>query len=77
MLIEWLKRVGFQVDTGKLIHTLEGIHDLDMGLGMFLNFGPSEHQASHACDSYFAELCVDTSAARCSAPIGFGLVPTG
>ena len=77
MLIEWLKRVGFQVGTGKLIHTLEGIRDLDMGLGMFLNFGPSEHQASHACNSYFAELCVDTSAARCSAPIGFGLVLTG
>jgi hypothetical protein len=51
VLIERLKRVGVQVDTEKLIHTLEGIHDLNMGLGMFLNFGPSEHQASHACDS--------------------------
>jgi ABC-type branched-subunit amino acid transport system substrate-binding protein len=47
LLVEALRRVGPQLDTEKLIDTLEGIHDLDMGLGTLLNFGPSEHQASH------------------------------
>src|SRR4051812_42856500 len=47
ILVEGLRRVGPQLDTEKLIDTLEGIHDLDMGLGTLLNFSPSEHQASH------------------------------
>jgi ABC-type branched-subunit amino acid transport system substrate-binding protein len=47
ILVEALRRVGPQLDTEKLIDTLESIHDLDMGLGTPLNFGPSEHQASH------------------------------
>jgi ABC-type branched-subunit amino acid transport system substrate-binding protein len=47
ILVEGLRRVGPQVDTEKLIDALESIHDLDMGLGTLLNFGPSEHQASH------------------------------
>jgi hypothetical protein len=47
MLAEALKRVGPQLDTEKLIDTLESIHDLEMGLGTLLKFGPSEHQASH------------------------------
>ena len=47
LLVEALRRVGPQLDTEKLIDTLEGIHDLDMGLGTLLNLGPSEHQASH------------------------------
>jgi hypothetical protein len=47
ILIEGLGRVGPQLDTEKLIDTLESIHALDMGLGTLLNFGPSEHQASH------------------------------
>jgi ABC-type branched-subunit amino acid transport system substrate-binding protein len=47
LLVEALRRVGAQLDTEKLIDTLESIHDLDMGLGTLLNFGPSEHQASH------------------------------
>jgi hypothetical protein len=47
LLVEALRRVGPQLDTEKLIETLEGIHDLDMGLGTPLNFGASEHQASH------------------------------
>ena len=47
ILVEALRRVGPQLDTEKLIDTLESIHDLDMGLGTLLNFGPSEHQASH------------------------------
>ena len=47
ILVEALRRVGPQLDTEKLIDTLEAIHDFDMGLGTLLNFGPSEHQASH------------------------------
>ena len=47
ILVEALRRAGPQLDTEKLIDTLEGIHDLDMGLATLLNFGPSEHQASH------------------------------
>ena len=47
ILVEALGRAGPQLDTEKLIDTLEGVHDLDMGLGTLLNFGPSEHQASH------------------------------
>jgi branched-chain amino acid transport system substrate-binding protein len=47
ILAEALKRVGAQPDTEKLIDTLESIHDLEMGLGTLLKFGPSEHQASH------------------------------
>ena len=47
ILVEALRRVGPQLDTEKLIDTLEDIHDFDMGLGTPLNFGPSEHQASH------------------------------
>jgi ABC-type branched-subunit amino acid transport system substrate-binding protein len=47
MLVEGLKRVGPQVDTERLIETLESIHDLDLGLGTVLSFSSSEHQASH------------------------------
>lgn len=47
ILIEALRRAGPQLDTEKLIETLEGIHDLDLGLGTLLNLSPSEHQASH------------------------------
>jgi ABC-type branched-subunit amino acid transport system substrate-binding protein len=47
ILVEALRRVGARLDTEKLIDTLEGIHDFDMGLGTLLNLGPSEHQASH------------------------------
>ena len=47
ILVEALRRVGPQLDTEKLIDTLETVHNLDMGLGTLLNFGPSEHQASH------------------------------
>lgn len=47
ILIEGLKRAGPQTDTEKLVDALEGINDLDIGLGTGLKFGPSEHQASH------------------------------
>ncbi len=48
LLIQALKRNGPQLDTEKLVDTLENMSNIDMGLlGTTLNFGRSEHQASH------------------------------
>jgi ABC-type branched-subunit amino acid transport system substrate-binding protein len=47
VLIQALKRTGPQIDTERLIDTLEGMRNLDLGLGTPLNFGRAEHQASH------------------------------
>ncbi|HXX30966.1 MAG TPA: ABC transporter substrate-binding protein, partial [Myxococcaceae bacterium] len=47
LMVEALKRVGRDVTTERLVDVLEGIRGLDLGLGVPLNFGPSEHQASH------------------------------
>ena len=38
---------GEKIDGERLADTLEGLGNLDMGLGTTLKFGPSEHQASH------------------------------
>jgi ABC-type branched-subunit amino acid transport system substrate-binding protein len=46
ILIQALKRAGPQLDTEKLIDTLETMRNLDLGLGTQLSFGRSEHQAS-------------------------------
>lgn len=47
VLIQGLKRAGPQVDTERLIDNLEAMRNIDLGLGTSLNFGRSEHQASH------------------------------
>jgi ABC-type branched-subunit amino acid transport system substrate-binding protein len=47
VLIEALKRTGSQLDTERLIDSLESMRNLDLGLGIPLNFSRSEHQASH------------------------------
>jgi len=47
VLIDALKKTGAQLDTEKLIDTLENTHNLDLGLGTQLNYGRAEHQASH------------------------------
>lgn len=47
LLIQALKRTGPQLDTEKLVDTLESMSGIDMGLGASLSFGRSEHQASH------------------------------
>jgi branched-chain amino acid transport system substrate-binding protein len=47
ILIDALKRVGPQLDTERLIDALEATRNLDLGLGVPLNFGRSDHQASH------------------------------
>jgi ABC-type branched-subunit amino acid transport system substrate-binding protein len=47
LLIEAIKRVGPKINTEKLIDTLENMRDVDLGLGVPLNFTRSDHQASH------------------------------
>jgi len=47
MLIQAMTRTGPQLDTEKLVDTLENMRNLDLGLGTPLNFGRAEHQASH------------------------------
>jgi len=47
ILIDALKRTGAQLDTEKLVDALESTRNLDLGLGISLSFGRSDHQASH------------------------------
>ena len=47
ILIDALKRTGPQLDTERLVDALESTRNLDLGLGVPLNFGRSDHQASH------------------------------
>lgn len=47
VLIQAIKRTGPQLDTERLIDTLENTRNLDLGLGTSLGFGRSEHQASN------------------------------
>jgi hypothetical protein len=47
VLIAALKRNGADLDTEKLVATLENLHDFDIGLGTLITFGRSEHQAVH------------------------------
>jgi branched-chain amino acid transport system substrate-binding protein len=47
LLLEGLKLAGRDLTTDGLVDALESIHGLDLGLGVPLSFGLSEHQASH------------------------------
>jgi branched-chain amino acid transport system substrate-binding protein len=47
VLIQALKKSGPQIDTERLIDTLENMRSLDLGLGAPLSYGRAEHQASH------------------------------
>jgi len=47
LFIEGLDRAGLAPTTDTVIDALESIHGLDLGIGVPLTFGPSEHQASH------------------------------
>jgi branched-chain amino acid transport system substrate-binding protein len=47
LLLEGLKLAGRNLTTDGLVDALESIHGLDLGLGVPLSFGLSEHQASH------------------------------
>jgi len=48
VLLEGVKRAGRQLDTEKLVETLETVRDFDVGLGAPISFGPTEHQGSRA-----------------------------
>ena len=47
VLIAALQRNGAQLDTERLVATLEGMRDLDVGLGTPVTFSRSEHQGVH------------------------------
>ncbi len=47
LLVEGLRRAGKDLDAEKLVDALEGMRDLDMGVGARLGFSRGEHQASH------------------------------
>src|SRR5262249_40590699 len=47
VLMQGLKKAGPQLDTEKLIDTLESMRNIDLGLGTTLGYGRAEHQASH------------------------------
>jgi ABC-type branched-subunit amino acid transport system substrate-binding protein len=47
VLITALRRNGPELDTEKLVQTLENLRDLDIGLGTTVSFGRSEHQGVH------------------------------
>jgi ABC-type branched-subunit amino acid transport system substrate-binding protein len=47
VLISALRRNGAELDTEKLVQTLENMRDLDLGLGTSVTFGRSEHQGVH------------------------------
>jgi hypothetical protein len=47
LFLEGLQRAGASPTSDSLVEALESIHGLDLGVGVPLTFGPSEHQASH------------------------------
>ncbi|CCE04884.1 putative ABC-type branched-chain amino acid transport system, periplasmic component [Bradyrhizobium sp. STM 3843] len=47
ILIQALKNAGQELNTERLIDTLESMRNIDLGLGARLSFGTAEHQASH------------------------------
>jgi ABC-type branched-subunit amino acid transport system substrate-binding protein len=47
VLIAALQRTGAQLNTERLVGTLEDLRDFDIGLGTAINFNRSEHQGVH------------------------------
>ncbi len=47
LLVEALRRAGKDVDTESLIQALEGVRELDLGIGAPITFGQRDHQGSH------------------------------
>ncbi len=47
LLVEGLKRAGKNLTAESLVEALETVRGFDLGLGVPLSLGPSEHQASH------------------------------
>ena len=54
VLIAALQRSGPQLDTEKLVSTLENLRDLDIGLGTPVTFSRSDHQGVHKGVGYTA-----------------------
>jgi ABC-type branched-subunit amino acid transport system substrate-binding protein len=46
LFAEGLRRAGRDLDTDRLVGALEAMRDVDLGIGVPLGFGPTEHQAS-------------------------------
>ncbi len=46
VLAEGLRRAGRDLDSEKLVDALEGIRELDVGIGTTLSFSPQDHQGS-------------------------------
>lgn len=44
LLVEILKRMGPALEKHRIKHVVESIHDLDLGIGIPVSFGPSRHQ---------------------------------
>jgi branched-chain amino acid transport system substrate-binding protein len=47
ILAEALRRAGPEPDPDSLVAALEGIRDLDLGIGVPVSFSPADHQGSH------------------------------
>jgi ABC-type branched-subunit amino acid transport system substrate-binding protein len=47
IFVRGLELAGANLTTDTLIEALESIHNLDLGIGTPITFGPSEHQGSH------------------------------
>jgi ABC-type branched-subunit amino acid transport system substrate-binding protein len=47
IMIDALNRTGPQIDSEKLVDTMENSHDVDIGLGFTMTFSKEEHQGSH------------------------------
>jgi branched-chain amino acid transport system substrate-binding protein len=47
VLVEALRRAGPELDAERLVDALEGLRNLDLGLGTPVNYGRTEHQAVH------------------------------
>jgi ABC-type branched-subunit amino acid transport system substrate-binding protein len=46
IFLEALRRAGRELDTVKLVQSLESIRDWDLGIGGAITFGPNDHQGS-------------------------------
>jgi len=47
ILIDGLRRAGPNLDTERLVDALEGIQNLDLGIGAMVSFSRADHQAIH------------------------------
>lgn len=47
LLVEGLRRSGPDLDTEKVVDSLENLHDVDIGVGVPMGFSRTEHQALH------------------------------